>query len=379
MGLFTLIIGMPAHAQYQRRHIQIDDKVSHLNGGRTFYMVIKKTTATAFLTDGYNEISELISAEKKNKDVLVSEIIWPGRTRSIVFEAPDDTLVGIYLLLTNPGGDWKTLLTAPLRHHYTLQIRGNQMRGIPDPNQPVAVQLAVQPRPYPTRIVDRPLILYPEMLQGELVTRIIDQPAALAALEASFGVMSTLEAGVIVSVGRGDGDGFNLGRSVTPRIRFLLSESTALEALVPISFDPVGVGLTLGLPTRIKLGPNTQLEVARNLATFRLYNRVMSPYWADKPDLPEAELTFVDTATAEFRFLGTLRQQIKNAAYVTVTTGLEVNAYRFSASDVPVDAVVGLVTQSQFDLELGGGIHSIIAERPTYHLTLGVRGRFGGN
>ena len=125
-GAIFLLLMSNAYGQYQRRQIQINDTVAKLNGGRTFYVVIKKTTSTAFLTDTYADVSDMVFSNKKDPNVLLSKVVWPGRTTSLVFEAPDDTTLGIYLLVTNPGGDWKMLLNAPLLHHYNLRLESRR-------------------------------------------------------------------------------------------------------------------------------------------------------------------------------------------------------------------------------------------------------------
>jgi len=360
---------VPTWAQYQQRQIQIDNRIKTLNGGRTFYLLVKKTTETSFLTEDYDEISALVSSSKKNKDVLVSKLIWPGKTRSVSFDAPASSTLGVYLLLTNPDGDWKTLVAAPMKHHYTLTIHSEARSFSSDVDRPPAVQLLLRPRPYPQRIVDRPLTLYPGMLQVDLWTRFVDQPAGQAAVQVSFGALSSIQAGVALSVGAWDDRGLTWGRVVTPQLRFRLADSTALDLSVPVGLDPTGVGLTIGLPSRLSLGAHTQIDVGQRLMSFRLYQRAMDPYWPDE----------VDTASMEFRFLGNLRHQMSAALFLMTETGFEINAYEFSATEMPIDLQVGYAMRHGFDIGLTGGIQNLFDRRPVYHFGLALAGRIGGD
>ena len=89
----TGLWALPAWGQYEQRQIQIETQLPKLNGGRTFYLLVKKTTETSFLTEEYDEISAMVSAKKASKDMILSQLVWlqpvrfpaAQRTRPSVF------------------------------------------------------------------------------------------------------------------------------------------------------------------------------------------------------------------------------------------------------------------------------------------------------
>ena len=367
--VFLLLMASPALGQYQKRQIHIDDTVSQLNGGRTFYVVVKKTSPTAFLTDTYSEISDTVFAEKPSPEVVLSQVVWPGKTKSLKFDAPDDATLGIYLLVTNPTGDWKMLLNAPILHHYTLQLSEEGIV-MGDTNADAGpIRMSVRPRPYPVRVVERPLTLYPEMVQGSVDLRYADAPEVFGAIDVGFGVRSSLEAGLSVAGGRYSTEGLEVAPTVTPGARLLLSESSAIETKLPLALNPLRVGITFGLPTRVYTGQRVLIEVGEDLMTFRLYNRVMNPLIAEQ----------VDTASAKLRGLGRLFYQVTDGGYLGLRGGVETNAFNYSATAVPVGAQVGYSSAKGVDVEFTSAVVDALADRPIYVFSLGLRLRRGGD
>ena len=253
-----------------------------------------------------------------------------------------------------------------MKHHYTLHIRGDGRASAGDSDHPAAVQLTLRPRPYPRRVVDRPLTLYPAMLQADLKTRVLDQPAGQAALNLRFGVLSSIEAGVALSLGQWDGDGVSWGRAVTPHVRIRMAEQSALD-LVYLPASTRSRWFRYRPSTRISLVHLTQM--GQRLMTFRLYERAMDPFWPGD----------VATASTEFGVLGLVRHQLSDATFVSAETGLEINAYEFSSTAWPVDLQFGYVLPRGVDLGLTGGVQDLLSERPSYHFGIAVSARIGGD
>ena len=173
-GLLTFltvlsVLGLtPAMAESDERIIQWSDTNPKTNGGRTYYVVIRSTTDTEFLTDDYESISEFVASKQKDKSILKTVLVWPGRTKEIRFKANGEQTIGVYLLITNPKGDWKALIPSPLYHHYALTVSAIP-GGDPDGDESAPpLMLSVSKMLYPQRMVDRPLTLFSGMLEAQL-------------------------------------------------------------------------------------------------------------------------------------------------------------------------------------------------------------------
>ncbi len=80
------------------------------NQGRPFYLYIKEVEKGEFLKHEYqNIVSEAFPFSDKNPDIQ-PYVIFPGKNYSIrVPRKQKEKPLGIYVLYTNPGDDWKLL------------------------------------------------------------------------------------------------------------------------------------------------------------------------------------------------------------------------------------------------------------------------------
>lgn len=78
------------------------------NQGTPFYVVVKPTSFSEFVLDGYDTITENYLNDSQEEGVQVVCII-PGKTKRIDFKHSPNKRAGIYFLLTHPNGEWKAI------------------------------------------------------------------------------------------------------------------------------------------------------------------------------------------------------------------------------------------------------------------------------
>ncbi len=99
------------------------------NAKRTFYVVIRAVDEKEFLTDSYSKVSKMVFPNSRNPSVLRATLIWPQRKRWVWVNVPEGKAIGVYGLFTHPGGQWKLMLSHPLRQSYSFVLeQGNVMR-----------------------------------------------------------------------------------------------------------------------------------------------------------------------------------------------------------------------------------------------------------
>lgn len=100
------------------------------NGQQVCQVVVRTTTEGHFLGESYEEIADLVITP--DETVLISTPILPGQKFSQEIEAPSKGVLAIYALLTDPQGQWKLLLPAPLPKRsvsYALDVSDLSLTG----------------------------------------------------------------------------------------------------------------------------------------------------------------------------------------------------------------------------------------------------------
>jgi len=100
---------------------------SGTNKGVPFHVALRTVDTQIFLTDSYQDIAQLIFSTPPDTSVLGTAAIIPGSTREISVNKPEDMPVGIYCLFTEPGEEWKMMLSQPLHSKYTISLEQNRI------------------------------------------------------------------------------------------------------------------------------------------------------------------------------------------------------------------------------------------------------------
>lgn len=93
-----------------------------INNGQLFYLVVRAVTDKQFLTESYQTVAGLVFADPPDKTVISSHVILPGITQEFQVIQPEESPVGFFFMLTEPGDQWKKLIEQPLAKEYMIRI-----------------------------------------------------------------------------------------------------------------------------------------------------------------------------------------------------------------------------------------------------------------
>lgn len=95
------------------------------NGGQVFYLVVRSVTDRQFLSDTYQSVASLVFAEPPDPAVLGSHAIVPGRRQAIKMVQPTQNALGFYFMFTEPGDQWKRMVSQPVASTYNIRVGGD--------------------------------------------------------------------------------------------------------------------------------------------------------------------------------------------------------------------------------------------------------------
>jgi type VI secretion system VasD/TssJ family lipoprotein len=98
---------------------------SSSNDGRPVYIVIRKANIKNFLAEDYDTIVDIVHAEPSDETLLAWRILLPGKQEKIEVVKPDKSSLGVYVLFTNPGENWKMMFEIPLESKYNINVKRN--------------------------------------------------------------------------------------------------------------------------------------------------------------------------------------------------------------------------------------------------------------
>ncbi|MFA5984053.1 MAG: hypothetical protein WC782_08560 [Methylococcaceae bacterium] len=92
------------------------------NNGGLFYFVVRGANEKQFMQDSYQEVAGKVFADPPEANSLGVFSIVPGRVQECKISPPAQGTVALYFLLTQPGAQWKKLLSTPLANKYTINV-----------------------------------------------------------------------------------------------------------------------------------------------------------------------------------------------------------------------------------------------------------------
>jgi hypothetical protein len=100
---------------------------SSINDERPVYIVIRKVNKMEFLVENYDGISDMVYANPPNESLLAWHMLLPGQKEKIQVIKPDKSDIGVYVLFTSPGENWKMILENPLKSEYNINVKNNEL------------------------------------------------------------------------------------------------------------------------------------------------------------------------------------------------------------------------------------------------------------
>lgn len=93
------------------------------NGNAPLYMLARQIEPKQHLAQSYSEVAALL--DLADGSVLRTQLLYPGRKYRFYLKAPKKEALGLYFMLTDPGGTWSLLLPRPVPWQVKATLRGN--------------------------------------------------------------------------------------------------------------------------------------------------------------------------------------------------------------------------------------------------------------
>lgn len=95
------------------------------NDGRLFYCVVRNANEKQFMLDSYQEVANKAFSDPPDPSVLGVFSIVPGTGQLYTVNQPAQGNMGLYFLFTQPGSQWKKLLSIPFEEKYSVELKEN--------------------------------------------------------------------------------------------------------------------------------------------------------------------------------------------------------------------------------------------------------------
>jgi hypothetical protein len=95
------------------------------NGNTPFYLLARKIEPKQYLAQSYSEVAALL--DLADASVLRRQLVYPGRTYRFYLKNPQKESLGLYFMLTDPGGTWSLLLAQPVPRQLKASLQGSRV------------------------------------------------------------------------------------------------------------------------------------------------------------------------------------------------------------------------------------------------------------
>jgi hypothetical protein len=92
------------------------------NNSRLFYFVARTANDKQFMLESYQDVANKAFSDPQDTSVLGVFSIVPGTKQKYSVSLPAQGTVALYFLFTQPGTQWKKLLSVPLKDKYNINL-----------------------------------------------------------------------------------------------------------------------------------------------------------------------------------------------------------------------------------------------------------------
>jgi hypothetical protein len=103
---------------------------TNTNKNAPVYLVVRSVDGQAFLAEHYNAVAEKVFQGVPDKSILERKIIFPGQSETIQIDTPAEGNIGVYILFSEPGENWRIPLQAPFPEEVLISLGKNQIRRV---------------------------------------------------------------------------------------------------------------------------------------------------------------------------------------------------------------------------------------------------------
>lgn len=95
------------------------------NNGGLFYFVVRTANEKQFMLESYQNVANKAFSDPPDPGVLGVFSIVPGTKQECAVNQPAQGAVALYFLFTQPGSQWKKLLSMPFEAKYDINLKAN--------------------------------------------------------------------------------------------------------------------------------------------------------------------------------------------------------------------------------------------------------------
>lgn len=95
---------------------------SQANNGALFYFVVRKANEKQFMLESYQDVAGKTFSDPPDPDSVGVFSIVPGTEQECEVNLPAQGTLALYFLFTQPGSQWKKLLSLPLGNKYLVNL-----------------------------------------------------------------------------------------------------------------------------------------------------------------------------------------------------------------------------------------------------------------
>jgi hypothetical protein len=92
------------------------------NNSRLFYFVVRTANDKQFMLESYQDVANKAFSDPQDPSVLGVFSIVPGTKQEYNFSLPAQGAIALYFLFTQPGTQWKKLLSVPIQNKYNIRL-----------------------------------------------------------------------------------------------------------------------------------------------------------------------------------------------------------------------------------------------------------------
>ena len=125
--LLALLVGLSSCTSIMRVRIETDPQT---NSGAPFTVVVQRADPNALPSNDYREISESVFKATPQSSVVEQAVVLPGQSTFLEITAPEDELLVVYFLFTDPGPRWYFPFQQPLPGEVVFELMGHEIERI---------------------------------------------------------------------------------------------------------------------------------------------------------------------------------------------------------------------------------------------------------
>ncbi|PPC90316.1 MAG: hypothetical protein CTY34_08245 [Methylobacter sp.] len=103
------------------------------NNGGLFYFIVRSSNDKQFVLESYQDVAGKAFSDPPDTNQIGIFSIVPGTKQECTVSPPAQGTIALYFLYTQPGSQWKKLLSTPLANKYNINLTATSQVEIREP------------------------------------------------------------------------------------------------------------------------------------------------------------------------------------------------------------------------------------------------------